>query len=127
MVFPEHCNHLKELIFGGAFMAQLDLTAAHCVRRALFDTENGVKNAVTHKASFTFLKPCYVGDLIEMEANVVGLGPKSLQVTVKARRNRNRVYDDIAEAEFVFISIGEIIDLTTHPNFLPYKEHGLKV
>jgi len=125
IVFPKHCNHLKELIFGGAFMAEMDLAAAHCVRRALFDTENGVKNAVTHKASFTFLKPSYVGDLLELEASIKSLGEKSLTVEVKARRNRNRVYDNIALGEFVFISIGDVDDLTNHPDFLPYKAHGL--
>jgi acyl-CoA hydrolase len=125
IVFPKHCNHFKELIFGGAFMAEMDLAAAHCVRLALFDTDNGVKNAVTHKASFTFLKPSYVGDLLELEANIQSFGEKSITVEVKARRNRNRVYDNIAAGEFVFISIGDVDDLTSHPDFLPYKAHGL--
>lgn len=125
IVFPSHCNHLKEVIFGGAFMAELDLAAAHAVRRALFETTNGVKNAVTHKANFTFLKPCYVGDLIELEATITSVHLKSLTVEVKARRNTNGVLDDIAEVEFVFISIGDVGDLTLHPKFLPYREHGL--
>lgn len=127
IVFPKHCNHLKELIFGGAFMAEMDLAAAHCVRLALFDTENGVKNAVTHKASFTFLKPSYVGDLLEFEANIISMGKKSLTVEVKVRRNRNRVFDNIAVGEFVFITIGPVEDLSNHPDFLPYKEHELSM
>lgn len=108
-------------------MAEMDLTAAHCVRLALFDTENDVKNGVTHKANFEFLKPSYVGDLLEFEANIISVGKKSLTVEVKVRRNRNRVYDNIAVGEFVFITIGPIEDLSNHPDFLPYKEHGLSM
>ena len=125
IVFPKHCNHLKELIFGGAFMAELDLAAAHCVRRVLFNTTNGVKNAVTHKANFTFLKPSYVGDLLELEADLQELGSKSISVKVKAWRNTDGILAQVAEADFVFISIGDVGDLALHPNFLPYKEHGL--
>jgi acyl-CoA hydrolase len=125
IVFPKHCNHFKELIFGGAFMAEMDLAAAHCVRRALFDTVNDVKNAVTYKASFTFKKPSYVGDLLELEATVEAVTKKSLTVKVVARRNKNWVYEDIAEGIFVFVSVGDMSSLENHPEFLPYMDHGL--
>lgn len=114
-------------------MAELDLAAAHCVKRLLADGINDVSEAVTHKANFTFLKPCYVGDLIEMDAEVKSVGAKSITVEVKARRDvrgtykDKRHYDDIAVAEFVFISIGKIDNLDTHPPFLPYKEHGVTI
>jgi acyl-CoA hydrolase len=125
IVFPKHCNHLKELIFGGAFMAEMDLAAAHCVRKALFKTKNGVRNAVTHKASFTFLKPSYVGDLLELSAKIIEVREKSLVIEVQAQRNDGENLEAIAVGEFVFISIGDVSDLTSHPKFLPYKAHGL--
>lgn len=125
IVFPEHCNNFKELIFGGAFMSVMDKFAQLCVRKTLFDTENGVKDGVTHKASFTFDKPAYLNDLLDLEAKIVSVGKKSLTVEVKVKRNRNRVCDDIASGEFVFITVGDVSNLSHHPLFLPYKEHGL--
>jgi acyl-CoA hydrolase len=125
IVFPEHCNHLKELIFGGAFMAQMDLSAAHCVRRLLFDADEGVEHAVTHKASFEFHKPAYVGDLLELEADIQSVGEKSIVVEVVAWRNKRRNRTKIATGDFVFISVGDVGDLSAHPEFLPYKKHGL--
>ena len=51
IVFPKHCNHLKDLIFGGAFMAELDLAAAHCVRKALVGSElNNAMNQTSVKS-----------------------------------------------------------------------------
>lgn len=127
IVFLEHCNHLKELIFGGAFMAQMDLAAAHCVRRLLFDAAEGVEHSVTHKASFEFHKPAYVGDLLELESEIMSLGEKSIVVQVIAWRNKRRNRVKIATGDFVFISVGDVDDLTSHPEFLPYKAHGLRV
>lgn len=121
IVFPRHCNHLKELIFGGAFMAELDLAAAHCIRKALIGNENGIENAVTHKAEFEFKKPAYVGDLLDLEASVVDFGKKSIDVQVRAKRGSEL----IADANFIFITIGNVTTLAHHPTFLPYKEHGL--
>lgn len=126
IVFPKHCNHHKDLIFGGAFMAELDLAAANCVRKALFGSPNGVENAVTYKAEFEFKKPAYVGDVLELEAEVVSVGKKSIGVRVSADRFNSGFYDLIAIAEFVFITVDKIETLEHHPNFLPYKEHGLK-
>ena len=119
IVFPKHCNNLKDLIFGGAFMAELDLAAAHCVRKALVGSE--LSNAVTHKAEFEFKKPAYVGDFLEIEAKVESLGTKSISVNVTATRGTEL----IAVAKFVFITIDKVESLDNHPQFLPYKAHGL--
>lgn len=121
IVFPKHCNHHKDLIFGGAFMAELDLAAAHCVRKALDGNPNGVENAVTHKAEFEFKKPSYVGDVLDLEATVVDFGKKSIDIQVRAKRGKEL----IADANFIFITIDKIETLEHHPTFLPYKEHGL--
>ena len=127
IVFLEHCNHLREIIFGGFFMSQLDLAAAHCVRRALFDAKEGIEHAVTHKAEFEFFKPAYVGDLLELEAEIKSVGVKSLSVEVVAWRNKRRQRDKIAVGKFIFIAVGDVSDLSHHPELLPYKEHGLRM
>lgn len=119
IVFPKHCNNLKDLIFGGAFMAELDLAAAHCVRKALDGSE--LSNAVTHKADFEFKKPTYVGDYLELEAKVVALGTKSISVEVTAMRG----VEVIAIGKFVFITIDTVESLEHRPQFLPYRAHGL--
>lgn len=127
IVFPENCNHLKAIIFGGFFMSQLDLAAAHCVRRALFDATEGVEHAVTYKADFEFFKPAYVGDLIELEAEIKSVGTKSLSVEVLAWRNKRRKRDKVAIGKFIFISVGDVSDLSSYPELLPYRAHGLRM
>lgn len=131
IVFPEHSNHMYPIIFGGKFMTELDLCAAKCVRTALFKSVMA-DSAVTHKVTITFLKPCYVGDLIEIEADIKSLGTKSLVVSVNAYRVRKdsrapdfKIVTRVAEAELVFIAIGEA-DLASKPEYLPYVEHGLE-
>lgn len=126
IVFPKHCNHHKDLIFGGAFMAELDLAAANCVRKILLSSPNEVDNAVTHKAEFEFMKPAYVGDILDLAAFVTSWGKKSITIKVTATRVKRHGSDLIAVAEFVFITIDKVESLAHHPNFLPYKEHGLK-
>lgn len=123
IVFPKHCNHMQNIIFGGHFMAEMDLAAAHCVRRFLFDSET-CSEAVTYKADYTFHKPCYLGDLIDLEATIFSTKDKSIVVTIGAYRNVQGKLEYVAESSFVFISI-ESKELTTHGP-LPYKNHGLK-
>ena len=103
-------------------MAEMDLAAAHCIRKALIGNVNGIENAVTHKANFEFKKPAYVGDLLDLEAVVTSCHTKSITVTVTAKRNKELV----AVGNFVFITIDKIESLAHHPEFLPYKEHGLE-
>ncbi len=105
-------------------MSQLDLAAAHCVRRVLFASPTAT-NAVTHKATFEFVKPCYVGDLIDLDADVVSTHKKSLVVCVAAFRNVKGVKTLVAKAQFVFIAVGDVSNLTNHPEYLPYVEHGV--
>lgn len=118
------------LIFGGAFMAELDLCAAHCCRRLLFDSP-ACKQAVTHKANFQFHRPSYCGALLDLTAEVVELGEKSIVVEVSAHRNVRNDLELIATARFVFVSLDSSaipsIDLHTRPTFLPYAKHGLSL
>ena len=129
IVFPEHCNNHKELIFGGAFMAEMDKTAANCSRLLLRANPYKAFGSVTHKCSFVFHMPSYVGDHLEIETEAVVTGVKSITITVKTYRldpYSNAHRDFIAEGELVFITIDEPKLLEKHPKFLPYIEHGIR-
>lgn len=99
-----HCNWMYPMIFGGAFMSELDLCAASAVSRLLHDSE--CKEAVTHKAEFTFHAAAEAGDLVIMKAKIVELRHRGIGIEVKAYRERQarEGQDFIAEAHFVFVS-----------------------
>lgn len=118
IVFPKHSNHLYPLIFGGALMEMMDLTAAMTSRRALQLTE--LEHSVTHKADYTFHRPSYVGDVLDLTGTVKSCSVKSLAIEVIVKRKSEL----IATGSFVFISI-EPSDLSLKPAFLPYVKHGL--
>ena len=105
IVMPVHTNYMYPLIFGGAFMSELDLCAATLVNR-LVKMSTIVDNAVTHKADFTFHAPSYVGDVIYMDASVSELGKKSIVIQVEAYReprdSQKRIH--VATSKFVFVT-----------------------
>jgi acyl-CoA hydrolase len=103
-VLPKHCNWMYPMIFGGAFMSELDLCAAMAVSRLLHDSE--CDGSVTHKAGFTFHRPAEAGDIIFMKAKITGLRNRGIEIKVKAYRERRAEagQDLIADAEFVFVS-----------------------
>jgi acyl-CoA thioesterase YciA len=105
VVMPTHTNYMYPLIFGGAFMSELDLCAATLVNK-LVKKSDSVDNAVTHKADFTFHAPSYAGDVIYMDAEVVELGKKSIVLKVEGYReprdSHNRIH--VATSKFVFIT-----------------------
>lgn len=105
VVMPTHTNYMYPLIFGGAFMSELDLCAATLVNK-LVKKSDSVDNAVTHKADFTFHAPSYAGDVIYMFAKVVELGKKSVVIQVEGYReprdSDNHIH--VATAKFVFVT-----------------------
>lgn len=123
-VMPTDTNYMSPLIFGGAFMSQLDLCAATAVKQAL---HYGVcKHAVTHKADFEFQKPTYLGDTIYMTATIAEVGKKSLVVEVVAEREKpsSSERDKVASARFVFVCV-EHADFGDKPDMLPYARHHI--
>lgn len=132
VVFPEHTNHMEPIIFGGKFMAEMDLCAAQCVRRFLYGSFTA-DSSVTHKASFEFKKPAYTGDFIVLNAEVQSVGKKSIVVNVSAMREKKKrgadstsIAEEIAVGTFVFIAVNlEDADLSKRPEFLPYVNHGI--
>lgn len=105
VVMPTHTNYMYPLIFGGAFMSELDLCAA-TLANGLVKRSSSVNNAVTHKADFTFHAPSYAGDVIYMNAEVVDLGKKSILIKVEGYREPRESTDRIhvATSTFVFVT-----------------------
>ena len=130
-VYPTETNPMSPLIFGGAFFSQLDKAAATVVRRAIYSSDT-CETSVTHKWEGTFHKPCYLGDLIHVIAEVVSMGHKSVVVEVKAKRENppepgmsDPVLELVAEAKFVFVTVKNADDVAGKPKLLPYVNHGL--
>jgi acyl-CoA hydrolase len=114
------------LIFGGALFSQMDLCAANTVKQVLKEYTLGC-SAITHKVEVEFSGPSYVGDLIELEGEIISMGAKSIVVNVKAFRSNYEVTRlSIAGAKFIFVTI-ESIDLHDKPNKLPCIFHDLNL
>ena len=121
LVFPQHCNHRGVLIFGGAFLAELDLTAAFTTKNFL-DSYDSPFEAVTHKfGETTFRKPTYVGDLLTLVGEVTEAKGKHICLSLKAYRKEKL----IAETTCVFITIISGTSLEDKPEFLPYTNHDI--
>lgn len=118
VVMPIHTNYMYPLIFGGAFMGELDLCAATLVNK-LVKKSLTVDNAVTHKADFTFHAPSYAGDVIYMDASVVELGKKSIVVKVEAYREPRDSLDRIHVATSTFVFVTRMGD--------EYRPHNLNL
>ena len=105
VVMPTHTNYMYPLIFGGAFMSELDLCAATLVNKLVKKSETA-DSAVTHKADFTFYKPSFAGDVIYMEAELLELRHKAIKVRVESYReprDEDQRYH-VATAIFVFVT-----------------------
>lgn len=105
VVMPVHTNYMYPLIFGGAFMSELDLCAATLVNK-LVKKSSTVNNAVTHKANFEFHAPSYAGDVIYMNAKVMEIRNKAIGIMVdgyrEPRDSEERIH--VATATFVFVT-----------------------
>ena len=110
IVMPADCNYQHGpngamMIFGGAFMSQLDLCAASCVNQLLLGTE--CDSAVTYKVlDGTFHLACESGDIVFMKATVVELRRNAIVVHVTAERQRRTdpKRERAADFRFVFVS-----------------------
>ena len=103
-VLPKHCNYHLPMIFGGEFLAQMDLAAAMCVSRLLHDSE--CDSAVTYEFSGRFLAAAEMGDIIFLKCEVTELRKKAVVVSIVADREKRAEpgRDVVAKAEFVFVT-----------------------
>ncbi len=96
---PEHTNYRSPLIFGGAFMAKMDLAAAERIalffratykERKQYAEQNGtslVDNAVTHTIDkCIFYAPSFLGDIIQLETKIFKAQRRHIWVHVRAFR-----------------------------------------
>lgn len=104
-VLPKHCNHHIPMIFGGEFMAQMDIAAAMLTAKLLVSSKTATY-AVTHKFDGEFMAAAQMGDIIELKCTVTELRKKAIVVLVQANRQKRGepVSDYIAWAKFVFVS-----------------------
>lgn len=106
IVMPKHCNYMMPMIFGGQFLAEMDLCAASCVRRVLL--ENECDAAVTYKVEdVTFLAAAKMGNLVYLDAEIVEMRTKAVVVNVKGYRNKEKIgeLEQLAEGRFVFLTM----------------------
>lgn len=110
IVMPEHCNYRMPQIFGGAFMAQLDLCAASACTELLQFSDSPCDNAVTYKVlESTFHKAAQLGDIVFMEADIQELRNNAIVVQVDAwRQPREEKFprrEHTATFRFVFVTL----------------------
>ena len=127
-VYPQHTNCKSPLIFGGAFFGEIDKAAATAVRRFLYSSRT-CETAVTYTHEGKFLKPCYMGDLIFLEAEILSVGNKSVVVEVNSFRETSNeglvVREHVAHTKFVFVTLANDDQVDNKPNLLPYCPHGV--
>ena len=104
-VFPDDMNYAGSL-FGGKILAEMDIAAANAARKLLRGTD--CEGAVTASLDrVDFKKPAKLGDIIELQANVVGLGRTSIVISVSVNKEdlRTGVVEQICDARFTFIAL----------------------
>ena len=91
-------------VFGGWFMAQVDVAGAiPAARRA-----NG-RVATIAVTSFLFKNPVFVGDLLSFHAKVIKTGTTSITVEVEVYAERMRLETEVVkvtEATLVYVATG---------------------
>lgn len=115
VVMPKHLNYMG-IIFGGVFMSELDLASATVVNRAIRGSRTADK-AVTHKFEVEFMRPCFEGDIVTIQAEIVEYRKKAIVVEFKAQREpRDKaVPEKVAVGRAVFVAM----------NGNQYVRHGL--
>lgn len=120
-VMPKDCNYMYPIIFGGEFMAQMDLAAAMVVRRALHLSR--CNKAVTHKVlDIEFKAAAESGDTLQLVATIVEVRNNSLRVLVEAYREKLPEVDLQQTPTSDFIASGSFVFVTKKDNsFAPHR------
>lgn len=104
VVFPQDCNS-NNILFGGKALAEMDRCAGIAVRRALYKSPLGAKDAVTIAINnVKFHKSAKIKDLIVLTGAVTKIGEKSLTVQVTLMRETAAGRETCVEGEFVFVA-----------------------
>lgn len=103
IVFPDHCNHLGSL-FGGQALAWMDKAAFLAASRFAGRT------VVTARSDrIDFRAAVKLGDIVELRANVVGVGRSSMTVRVRLLRESTPGAEPqlATSGEFVMVAVDE--------------------
>ncbi len=105
-MFPQDTNYMPPMVFGGKMLSEMDIAAACAVRRFLYSSPTGVRDAVTVQVTdVTFFAGAEIKDLIHVHALVVKAGIKSVDVAVTCfRENPDGTHDKMAEGKFKFVA-----------------------
>ena len=117
VVMPKDLNYMG-IIFGGAFMSQLDLAAATLVNRAVRISPN-VDKAVTYKFEVEFSKPCFEGDIVTIKSEIVEVRKKAIGIKLKAYRESR------TDSEKELVAVCNTVFVTMNEN--NYVNHGLEL
>lgn len=108
VVFPQDCNYMPPMIFGGKMLSEMDIAAAMCVRRLLNKYNSECDSAVTVGVDkVQFYCGAEVGDIITIEATLAldGLGVKRITSSVMAHKeDKHGVKTLMATGLFSFVS-----------------------
>jgi len=122
VVFPQDCNANPPMLFGGKILSEMDRCAAITVRRLLYSSPVGAKDAVTIGINnVKFHKAGEVKDLIFVTGKIVKTGNTSIMVEVTVERELPDKREVLVTGEFVFVSF----DLATKkaiPHGIKYEE-----
>jgi len=105
-VFPQDTNYMYPMLFGGKLLSEMDMCAASCVRRALYDSP--CADAVTVKVVETnFWHGAEVKDLIFLKAEIVRFGIKSIEVKITGLVEEGQGTGErikLCDGTFIFVS-----------------------
>ena len=122
VVFPQDCNANPPMLFGGKVLAEMDRCAGVTVRRYLWASPFGAKDAVTVAIDkVQFHKAGKVKDLVTVSGKVVKAGNKSITVKVKVERESKDGWELLAEGEFTFVAY-DLAEEKAIPHGLPIME-----
>lgn len=103
IAMPQDSNHDGD-IFGGWIASQMDLAGSVLARRT-------AKRQIATVAmdNIQFMKPVFVGDLLECFCRVTKIGTTSITVEVDARVERRITgeVEQVTQGSFVYVAIDE--------------------
>lgn len=109
-VYPDMCNYMnvndKPMVHGGYMLMMMDRVSAECSRRLLYSSPTQADSAVTVSVTdVTFFVGALLGDIIFLEAEVVKLGNKRIEIQVTGfRESCTGSREKICEGKFIFVS-----------------------
>lgn len=121
LVMPADCNDQIPMIFGGKLFSELD-KACDCVAKQAL-RHSICEYPVTYDWAGKFLNTAWMGEIVYIDAEIIGFHIKSIKIKVRAyKKEWDKVKKEeniitLATGEFIFISkIGK-----------EYVPHGLSM